>query len=135
MSTPVSWHLNMRVRVGRLEELRSLMAEMVASTQAEPGTLSYEWFLNEDKGACHLYERYRDSDAAMIHVENFVSRFAERFMGCLDVREINVYGEPSDELRAAHEQSGAEFLGSFGGFTRGDGHEDGAEDRSSRPKR
>lgn len=118
MSTPVSWHLNMKVNEGKLEDLRTLMAEMVESTQAEGGTLAYEWFLSEDGKICHLYERYQDSDAAMVHLETFVANFAERFMGCLAMQAISVYGEPSEALRAAHAQFGAVFLGSFGGFTR-----------------
>jgi quinol monooxygenase YgiN len=118
MSTPVSWHLNMTVRDGKLEELRTLIGEMVESTEAEPGTTDYEWFLSEDGKSCHLYERYQDSEAAMIHLGNFGSKFAERFMGCLEMNAIHVYGALSDELRAAHEEFGAVFLGSFGGFRR-----------------
>lgn len=118
MSTPVSWHLMLKVREGQLEALRSLAREMVESTQQEPGTLSYEWSLSEDGTECHLYERYVSSEAAMVHLGTFGSKFAERFSGCLDMQSIHVYGELSEELRAAHAEFGASFLGTLAGFTR-----------------
>jgi quinol monooxygenase YgiN len=118
MSTPVSWHLNMEVREGKLEDLRALMEEMVESTRGEEGTLAYEWFLSDDTKTCHLYERYRHSEAAMVHLNTFADKFALRFLECLEPHAIHVYGEPSDELRRAHSNYGAVFLGTLGGFTR-----------------
>lgn len=108
----------MKVHEGKLDDLRTLMSEMVESTQAEAGTLAYEWFLSEDSTVCHLYERYQDSEAAMLHLGTFGERYATRFLGCLEPIAIHVYGEPSADLHAAHELFGSVFLGSFGGFTR-----------------
>ena len=108
----------LKVREGQLDTLRALAKEMVESTEKESGTLSYEWFLSADGADCHLYERYESSEAAMIHLGTFGSKFADRFSGCLDMQGIHVYGEPSEELRAAHAQFGASFLGSLSGFTR-----------------
>ena len=36
------------------------MNEMVESTQAEPETLSYDWFVSDDRSTVHIYERYAD---------------------------------------------------------------------------
>ena len=118
MSTVVSWNLQMSVRDGRLEDARELMDEMVTATSEEQGTLAYEWFLSEDGAACHIYERYADSDAVMIHVGNFGSNFAERFLGCFEPVSLSVYGDPSAEARAALDGLGACYLGWFGGFSR-----------------
>ena len=97
---------------------RDLMTEMVESTRGEAGTLSYEWFLNQGGTVCHMMDRYADSDAAMIHLGNFGSKFAERFLQCFEVTGFSVYGEPSDEVRAALDGFGAVYLGTLGGFTR-----------------
>lgn len=118
MSTVVSWNLQMFVRDGRLDDARELMEEMVASTREESGTLGYEWFLSEDGSACHIYERYADSDAVMVHVGNFGSKFAERFLGCFEPTSLSVYGDPSPEARAALDGLGASYLDWFGGFSR-----------------
>ncbi len=118
MSTIVSWHLQVSIRDGRFDEFKALMEEMVESTRKESGTLAYEWFLSEDSKSCHIYERYSDSDAVMTHLANFGSNFADRFVECVEPKSMIVYGEPADEVRTALDAFGAEFLSSFGGFSR-----------------
>jgi quinol monooxygenase YgiN len=114
----VSWNLQLTVRDGQLDALRELMAEMVEATTAEEGATGYQWFLSADGTTCHIYEQYVDSAAVMVHLGNFGAKFMERFLGCLEVTALFVYGEPSDEARAALDGFGAQYLGTFGGFVR-----------------
>ena len=118
MSSVVSWNLRVSINEGRLEDFRALMQEMVASTEAESGTQGYEWFLSEDDGSCHINERYADSDAVMAHLRSFGANFAERFLGCVTPTSIDVYGDPSDEVRAGLAGFGAVHHRPFGGFSR-----------------
>lgn len=118
MSTPVSWNLQLAVSEGRLDDFRSLMREMVESTEEEPGALAYEWFIDVEGSTCHIIERYADSGAAMVHLGNFGSKFADRFLACVQPTALSVYGDPSDELRGALDGFGATYLGPFGGFAR-----------------
>ena len=118
MSEVVSWNLQMSVRDGQLDDARDLMPEMVESTRGEEGTLGYEWFLSGDGTVCHIYERYADSDAALAHLGTFGANFAERFLTCFEPTALYVYGEPSDEAQAALDGFGAQYLGTFGGFSR-----------------
>jgi pentatricopeptide repeat protein len=108
----------MSVREGRLDDARELMNEMVSATREEPGTQGYEWFLSEDGTVCHINERYADSEAAMAHLGNFGSKFADRFLGCFEPTSFSVYGEPTAEARAALDGFGASYLGWLGGFNR-----------------
>jgi quinol monooxygenase YgiN len=117
MST-VSWNLQLSVRDGQLDDLHALMHEMVESTNAEPGTQVYEWFLSADGATCHTYERFVDSAAVLAHLGNFGAKFMERFLACLEVTSFSVYGEPSDEAKAVLDGFGAAYLGTFGGFSR-----------------
>ena len=118
MSNTISWNLQMSVREGRLNDARDLMSEMVASTKQEPGTIGYEWFLSADGKTCHINERYADSEAVMVHLGNFGSKFADRFLACVEPTSLSVYGEPSTEARAALDGLGAAYLGWLGGFVR-----------------
>ena len=118
MSNVVSWNLQLAVRDGRLDDFRSLMNEMVESTLAEDGAQAYESFVSEDGTACHIYERYADSGATMVHLATFGSRFAERFLSCVEPTGFGVYGDPSDEVRVVLDGFGAVYLGWFGGFAR-----------------
>ncbi len=118
MPNTISWNLQMSVREGRLNDVRDLMREMVAATQQEQATQGYEWFLSEDGKTCHLNERYADSEAVMVHLGNFGSKFADRFLACFEPTSISVYGDPSAEARAALDGFGAAYLGWLGGFNR-----------------
>jgi len=118
MSDIVSWNLQLSIREGRYEDLEALVQEMVESTRSETGTLMYEWFVSNDKSTCHIYERYADEEAVLTHLDNFGSKFAERFMGCLEPTVFYVYGEPSDTVRSALDGLSAVYLGPIGGFSR-----------------
>lgn len=119
MSKAISWNLQLAVREGRLSDARDLVKEMVEATrQDEPGTQIYEYYLSPDGTRCHIYERYVDSDAALVHLGNFGSKFAERFMGCFEPTSFSVYGDPSAEARAVLDSFGASYLGRLDGFDR-----------------
>jgi len=118
MSNTISWNLRLSVQDGRLDDARDLMEEMVAATRQEDGALGYEWFLRPDGAVCHIQERYRDSPSVMAHLASFGSDFAERFLACFELAGFDVYGEPSDEVRAAFDGFGAAYLSTWGGFVR-----------------
>jgi quinol monooxygenase YgiN len=118
MSDVVSLNLQLAVQDGRLDEARALMSEMVEATQQESGSLGYEWFLSDDGTACHVCERYANSDAALEHLGNFGENFAERFLGCFSPTALYVYGEPAEEVRGVLDGFGAVYLGPLGGFSR-----------------
>ena len=45
MSDSVFFVLELEVKPGQIDNLRTVMREMVELTRLEPGTLNYEWFL------------------------------------------------------------------------------------------
>ena len=94
------------------------MAEMVGSTRAETGAIDYEWFLSDDGTVCHICEKYADSAAALEHLGNFGTKFAERFLACFSPTSLHVYGNPSDEVRGVMDGFGAHYLGPIAGFSR-----------------
>lgn len=118
MDNVVSWILRLDVKPGQLETFRALMDEMVESTRSEPGTLAYEWFVDESGTVVHIYERYADSAAVLVHGAVFGEKFAERFMGCVNPTGFDIYGAPSDDVKAAFSEMGPSYLGAFGGFAR-----------------
>lgn len=118
MDKQVSWIIELAVKPGQLENFRALKDEMVASTQTEPDTLSYDWWVSEDGSAVHIYERYADSDALLAHLTGFGEKFAERFLTMVEPGRFTVYGEPKEDAREAMSGFNPTYLGSFGGFTR-----------------
>lgn len=114
----VSWVLQCGVKEGQRDALEELMGEMVASTKDEPGALSYEWFISDDGSTVHLYEKFADSAATVAHMKAFGEKWAGRFMGCLDIQRVTVYGNPDEAAQKAIAPMGGKQLGTWGGFSR-----------------
>jgi quinol monooxygenase YgiN len=93
----VAWLVELTVRAGKVDEVRSLTLEMVRSAETQPGTLVYHRHLNSE-GTLHAYERYQDSDAAIQHLRRFNALYAERFLSVLVRGWCYVYGPASAAL-------------------------------------
>jgi quinol monooxygenase YgiN len=118
MNDHVSWLLELAVKPGELDNFKTLVNEMTESTEAEPGTLMYEWSINEDGSVVHLYERFADSGAAVGHLSGFGEKFAQRFLSAVDPTRLSVYGTPSDNAKEALGALGPAYLTPLGGFAR-----------------
>lgn len=80
---------------------------MVESTLTEPGALNYEWSMSHDESVIHWYEQCADSGAVLAHLSTFGETFAERFLAAVDPTRFVVYGDPSDQAKAALDAFGA----------------------------
>ncbi len=81
MSEAISWSIEASIKPGQLDDFNALAEELVQSTQSGPNALAYEWFLSEDEGTCHIYERYSNSAAALNHMAGCGSVFMGRLNG------------------------------------------------------
>jgi (4S)-4-hydroxy-5-phosphonooxypentane-2,3-dione isomerase len=98
MSDNVAFIVELEVKPGQIEDLRSVMGEMADRTRAdETGTLTYEWFVTEDGSACHIYERYADAAAAVVHSATFPKELSERGRAFLPTR-LTAYGNITPEM-------------------------------------
>lgn len=113
----ISWVLEADVNDGQFDALKAVMADLCDGAQNEEGTLAYEWFISEDDGKLHVYERYTDDAAVMTHMGGFAPH-AERFMAAVTPSGFAVYGEVEDATREALAGLGAVHYGTFGGFHR-----------------
>jgi len=118
MEGQVSWVIELGVKDVELDTFKALMDEMVAGTSAEPQTLCYEWYISDDAGTVHIYEKYADSEAMVAHVNGFMEKWAARFMASVDVQRFVVYGDPSPAARELLDAFGGTYMGPWGGFSR-----------------
>jgi quinol monooxygenase YgiN len=117
MSDEIYWVYEVAIRPGELENFRAVAADLIAATKSEAGTLNYEWTLNDDETVCHIYERYQNSAAALVHIGAF-SIFAERFIKACRPTRFEVYGKANKELKTAFADSGVAYFSPMGGFKR-----------------
>jgi quinol monooxygenase YgiN len=113
MSDQISWHVQLAVKPGQIDNFRALTTEMVASARQEAGVLNYERFVSADGNFVHVYERYTGSAAAIAHLQRFTKSFGSRFMTMVERTHFTVFGNPSDELRELLDQFGATYLSPF----------------------
>jgi quinol monooxygenase YgiN len=118
MNDHVSWLLELAVKAGELDNVKGLLDEMIESARTEPGTLVYEWSINEDGSVIHGYERFADSAGAVAHLSVFGERFAQRVFAAVDPTRLSVYGTPSDDAKQALEVLGPVYLAPLAGFAR-----------------
>ncbi len=64
MNENIIWTVEAKIKDGERDAFAALMREMVETVQKEEGTLNYEWTIAEDDATIHVYERYKDADAA-----------------------------------------------------------------------
>jgi quinol monooxygenase YgiN len=115
----VHWLYEVKIKDGQLQNLKDLIAEMVAHTKAsEPETLVYSWVVSDDGSAGEVYERYANSEAALAHLATFNRDFADRLGTMVDLTRHTVYGHPSDALKQAIAGSHPIYFEDVAGFER-----------------
>lgn len=119
MNNNIAWIFELTLTNGTADDLKTLMVELADSAKNnEPDTLIYEWTLSEDNKVCHIHERYKDSQAAILHLGTFRAKFAARLMALGNSTGFVLYGNASDALKAELEGFNGKFMTPIGGFIR-----------------
>ena len=83
---------------GMLEEWKRLTAEAMEIVRTKDrGTLQYEIFFNADESEALVFERYRDSDAALEHFANIGHLMAPLLETATITGEL--LGSPNEQIR------------------------------------
>jgi quinol monooxygenase YgiN len=90
-----------------------LLKEAVAGVEAElPGTLSYEFYVDEDGTRFLAHESYADSAAILAHLGHLTENgIPQRMMSAVTFDAAFVLGDVSAEVRQALEPMGFHFAG------------------------
>lgn len=119
MSDHVYWILTADINEGQMDNFKSFMSELVEVTKRdEPGALNYEWSISADNKTIHLFERYANSEATLIHMDNFGKNFAKRYMEIFTPKTFTLYGNPSEGVIKAVAPMQPRQLTPVGGFSR-----------------
>lgn len=115
----VTWTIDCRINPADLPAVQQLAHDLTQlCLQEEPGTLGYEWSVDQTGSCVHIYERYVDSEAAMVHIRLFEDRFAARFRSLLRPERVVLIGSPSAQLLTSLEALHPLVLQSIVGFHR-----------------
>jgi quinol monooxygenase YgiN len=76
---------------------REMAAAMVAVSLSEPGTLVYDWYLDEEAGRGALYEAYASHEALEAHGRGAVfTELAPRYADTLRVVSVDAFGAATE---------------------------------------
>ena len=98
------------------DDVKAFISEASGLTKMEKGCLAYEWHLSEDGKTLHASERYADSEAAVVHVNETFSKINEKLMKVMTPTGLTIYGDASNDLREAGKGFGAVHFERIGGF-------------------
>ena len=120
MSDLIDFQIDLRVADGQLETFKGLVTEMNSFIKTEePGTLIYNWYISETNHKGTLLERYKNNQAAIKHVNNFVSgKYVDRLMSICTFESITILGDASEELKETLKDFTEDFRNHIGGFVR-----------------
>lgn len=95
-----------RFEVLDLSLFREMATAMVAVSRDEPGTVVYDWYLDDAAGEGTLYEAYASPDALQAHSNGTVfTELAPRYAKCVRVISVHAFG--AAEGLARHDVLGA----------------------------
>ncbi len=95
-----------RFEVLDLIRFREMADAMVAVSLGEPGTVVYDWYVDETAGEGTLYEAYASLDALQAHGNGAVfTELAPRYADSVRVISVQAFGEaaglPRDDVLGA----------------------------------
>jgi len=112
----IGWIVEAKIKDGQRDAFEAVMQEIVAETEKEAGTLNYQYYVS-DAGDVLVYERFKDVEAAHIHIDNW-DTFAERWIAAAAPTRMVHLGNLPDDLRARHAALAPLWLKPFEGFAR-----------------
>lgn len=92
----ITFILNLKLK-GNINEVESFIRDLsvpYTSQCDEPGTKSFEWYLNKQENKAMLLESFLDSDSATLRVKNLInSPVNESFQDLFEVINLTVLGK------------------------------------------
>jgi quinol monooxygenase YgiN len=83
-----------RFEIVDLDRFREMANAMVAVSRGEPGTVVYDWYLDEESQRGTLYEAYASLEALQAHGSGAVfTELAPRYLDALRVVSVDAFGE------------------------------------------
>lgn len=83
-----------RFEVLDLVQFREMASAMVGVCRDEPGTVVYDWYVNEAAGTGTLYEAYASAEALRVHGHGAVfTELAPRYADAVRVTQVDAYGQ------------------------------------------
>jgi len=109
--------VDIAIKPGKTEDFRKAAHALFERTQAEPGTLRYDYFISDDGTRNINVEVFKDAAAFVAHNHN-AAPLVPALLDAGDIVRIDVVGDQSDELYAELEGNALLHFEKLGGVNR-----------------
>ena len=117
----ITFILNLKLK-GNINEVETFIRDLsvpYTSQCDEPGTKSFEWYLNKQENKAMLVESFLDSDSATLRVKNLInSPINEAFQDLFEVINLTVLGKAELSLIQILEGWDPVYLSYIDGFNK-----------------
>ena len=122
-SKAVTFIIDLAVNPDSNEDLTIFTQEITANVlEKEDFCLEYAYYVSEDKKSVTLYEKYIDTESALIHAQSFMDGpFSERFFNLFaPPNKFIITGPVSDKFKKFTSENGfvIDYRNSIDGFVR-----------------
>jgi quinol monooxygenase YgiN len=102
--------VDLTVNEGKKDAFMEIAQAMTEGSQAEPGTLGYEWFFSADGMTCRLLEVYENAAAVEAHfLGPVVQQMVPKLAALCSVDGFMIYGDPGPVVSQMAAGFGAKF--------------------------
>ena len=102
-SEPIIFYLDMDVAKGKSDSVQDFVNYLVKTVKrTEPKTMSYKYWISEDKTKVSLMEVYHSNEDALFHMDAFdKASHKQKFIDTFVITNFQVMGDTNDELKEA----------------------------------
>jgi quinol monooxygenase YgiN len=114
----IAYIIEFTINDGKQDEFTAKAKGYAEATEKnEPGTLGYQWWMQEDGSHCLLQETFESSEALLTHLGNVGPSLPE-LLAIAPITRFEVLGTASDQAKAALADLGAKHFPHLTGFDR-----------------
>ena len=99
MSTELYGLVQSKITIDDIQAFKVQAKKMKDATENEIGTLSYDFFINEEKREVFIVEKYADDKAFMAHMEKFTqAEFIPKLLTMQELTSLEMLGPVTEEI-------------------------------------
>ena len=99
MSTEIYGLVQSTITTDDIQAFKAQAKKMKDATEKEIGTLSYDFFINEEKREAFIVEKYADDKAFMAHMDQFLQEeFIPTILTMMELTSLKMLGPVTEEI-------------------------------------
>ena len=99
MSSELYGLVQSKITTDDIQAFKAQAKKMKDATENESGTISYDFFINEEKREVFIVDKYAYDKAFMAHMEQFLQEeFIPKILTMMELTSLNMLGPVAEEI-------------------------------------